>query len=664
MEDQSATTIDKYICKLVECVLFYSQDKQLSSTDLFRQINEQFKLEFDILEIENAIKNKSHGRIVCVNQKYQLTPNAIYQLSQQSDPISLLKKYIEQFLSDIGKNYDKNELLTKLQEYLYYCFNSSTDNLLSLLQVKPLAIANDFSVSNDMVKQINEFILWNNNDKNMLLYNIISFSYEYCMLTTKKNTLMSKKIFHGKRFFLDTNIIFRMAGINIDKCHFVTTSFIKRCQEVGIELYYTSETLNELFRVIEGQIKYIKCLNQGQPPVGLKTLQAIENTNEINDFYVLYYNWCKEPQNRYDDYITFQNFLVGLILSIIVNLKYVAIPNQMLIEGKESFENQCSSLDAFKKEKRPNKQNSKDSLKADINNILYILSLRNTSHLQNLWQTNDYIVSTDQLLTTWAKTAYTGIPIVVIPSTWLSIMLRFTGRSIDDYQAYCLFIGLHQHKTDENTFKINTVSLLSALAKRTSTQDIKQKIIEEILNNKSTYSFGSPEDYPVAIENAFENILKKSTDEVKSELTMLFNSKIEERTSEIKDLHDKLESKSNKDKYIINIANNKAEYKVNMWKRLEFMQVLLPALSVSLVVIVTAILLFEIQPLYNAISCISLSTEINGSTEWAVSIWIATLLISAIPNILVIAPLKYLSSESRKQILIKKYLKEWRRYLS
>lgn len=66
MEDQSATTLDKYIYKLVECVLFYSKASHLSAIELCKQIKIQYKLEFDVLEIEKAISNKAHGRITLI----------------------------------------------------------------------------------------------------------------------------------------------------------------------------------------------------------------------------------------------------------------------------------------------------------------------------------------------------------------------------------------------------------------------------------------------------------------------------------------------------------------------------------------------------------------------------------------------------------------------
>ena len=663
MEDQSATTVDKYICKLVEFILYNSQNNQLSSMELCEQINVQFQLEFDMLELENAIKGKARGRITLTNGQYQLSLKAIDQLSKQSDPTSLLRDYISQFLLVTGKSYDANVLLTNIQEYLYYSFNSSVENLLELLAKKPLNSSTDFSVSNEIVQQINEFISWDNDKKNKLLYDIISFSYEYCMLTTKKNSLLSKKIFKGKRFCLDTNIIFRMAGINKDERQFVTRSFVKKCNEVGVELYYTSETLNELYRVIEGQIKYIKFLTQEQQPINSETLQAVDNTNEINDFYVLYYNWCKESQNKFNDFMSFQKYLIGLIRNVINDLKFITIPNNKISEAKNSFEMQCTSLDDYKKNKRPTKSNSKASLQADVNNILYIISQRNTSHSQNLWQTNDYIVSADQLLTSWSQTAYSGIPIVVIPSTWLSIMLRFTGRSSDDYKSYCLFMGLRQHKVDEDDIVINSAILLKTLSKRTGDANIKQKIIEEILNNTNSYSFNSPNDYSISVENAFENILKKATEDIRIELTTAIDSKDKENRVEIQNLNEQLKSRSTEDEFSIKLANSKAESKVGFWKSVEFLQTLLPALTVLVLVAVIVTILFKLEPLYGLIAKLPPVNLINGSSLWAVLTLLITLISGAVINFVIIAPLKYLSSENRKQVLVKKYLKENRKHL-
>ena len=66
-------------------------------------------------------------------------------------------------------------------------------------------------------------------------------------------------------------------------------------------------------------------------------------------------------------------------------------------------------------------------------------------------QNNDFIVSADQLLISWTGNAFSGVPIVVLPSVWLSIILRFTGRTDDDYKSFCLFLTQRQHISAADT---------------------------------------------------------------------------------------------------------------------------------------------------------------------------------------------------------------------
>lgn len=663
MNDQTATTVDKYICKLVESVLFDASGIELSAFEICEQIKEKYQLEFDILEIEKAVSAKSRGRIIYTNCKYQLSPKALNQLKGLKDPLTLLNEYVAEFLHEFNLDCSQEVLFDKLQEYLYYSFNSSIENLMGLLEIKPLSEITGFSVSNEMVQLINDFIAWNNTEKNKLLYDLVSLSYEYCMLTTKKDNLLSKRIFKGKRFLLDSNIIFRMAGINKDERQFVTTSFTKKCEEVGIELFYSSETLTELYRVIEGQIKYIRYLTQGQEPLPIDVLKKIDPENEINDFYAIYYDWCKEPQNHYNDYLSFQKYLIGRIRDVICNLKCQNILNAKFSKNSDSFTAQCKSLETFKKSKRPLKPVSKESVQADINNIFYIYSLRNTSQSQSFWQINEYIVSADQLLTNWAQQEYSGIPIVVIPSTWLSILLRFAGRTDNDYKAYCLFMGLRQHRTDEEKIIINSATLLSTLAQKTSDVYLKQQIIEEILNYKSSYSFDSNKDYESAIDDAFKHILERSKEELRAELTDAFNLREKDSAEQIRTLNEQMDKMSTEDEYTIKLANNKASSKVEKWGKWLFLTVLLPALTVVGVIVVTTLFCMKIDPIYNFISNLAQIENGSGATSWAIYIFFANMLLGGVLNSIIIAPIKYLSSDERKQKLIKKYIKESKKYL-
>ena len=658
MEDQSATTVDKYICKLVECVLFFSEDPRLSAIELSEQIAVDYKLEFDVLEIENAISKKSRGRIILADKKYELSPKVIDQLSRQTSFQALLEHYIQEFNFETKNTYDVDCLLRKLQEYLYFCFNSNKENLLSLLSVQSATVQSSFVATNNEVQQINEFVSWDNAEKNKLLYDIISFSYEYCMLTTKKDSLLSQRIFRGKKFYLDANIIFRMAGINKDERYFVTESFIKKCNEVGIELYYTSETLDEILRVIDGQISYILSMTQGQPPVNSEILKKIDQSSEINDFYVVYCNWCKESQNNFKDFSSFQRYMWRKIQDVIDNLKFVQIQKCLYDDNNAQFNQKCDSLEAFKKEKRPNKNNSKASLQTDINNLLYISSLRSSSAVTNLWETNEYFVSADQLLTNWSRTAHSGVPIVVIPSTWLSIILRFSGRSEDDYKSYCLFMSLRQHRSDDDPIGLNPTFLLKSLAIRTADQDVKRLIIEEIINNRSSYPVSSENDYPVIIQNAFDEILRKSRDDFRREMLVLVDDANRASSAQIEELRERLNDQSMGEGTAMKIANNRADRKMQFWVKIDVLRHFIPLITLILLCTILALYYFRVSPFFEYFKSIVTSINERGfKLSEPMLVGIITLLISTVPAV-VFSPAKYLASDERKKKLIKKYKEE------
>lgn len=331
LENQGETTRNKYICKLTECVIFDSENGSLSSLEIYKCIKKRFQLEFDIQEIEKAIAKRGKNRIKIINKKYVLSAKVNDQLSTQISAEEKLKKYVNDYIEQV-QDIDANQLLSLIQKYLYYCFNSNAKNFNSIIGIDFKAnveedVINEFKPTPGEIDLINGFMLWNNPEKDKLLYSIVASCYEYCLITTNKNPVISKSIFKGKKFFLDTNIIFRIAGINQDDRMFVTKNFIEKCREVGVSLYYTSAVLNEIYRVIDRQINFIKLMTRGQAPVDPNIISKISSTFDYNDFYAIYCNWCKEPQNKYHDFISFRTFLLkkSIVLLAILNTSILQI---------------------------------------------------------------------------------------------------------------------------------------------------------------------------------------------------------------------------------------------------------------------------------------------------------------------------------------------------
>lgn len=658
LENQGATTRDRYICKFVEYVLFDSEKSELSSLEICTCIKNRFQLEFDLTEIEAAVKKRGIGRLEETQGYYRLTPKVANQLSSQKSSLDQLRSYLTLFSQD-RPNVDIEATLMLVQKYLYFCFNSNASNLLSLIGENPKHIDSttftaEFNPSQEEIDIINDFIHWENAEKNKFMYSVVSSCYEYCLITANKSPTISKSIFRGKKFFLDTNIIFRIAGFNKDERRFVSKVFVEKCREVGVALCYTSAVLTEIYRVIDSQIKYIRVITNEQAPVDANLISKLSSNYEVNDFYTLYYNWCKEPQNRYNDFPSFRNYLTGMISNVISNFEYI---DSTIIKDYDENEQQLfDTLMKFKSEKRPYKKTTIESIKTDVKQVLYLNSIRPKS-AKSLWDMNEYIVSADQLLISWAEETFNGVPIVVIPSLWLSIILKVSGRATEnDYKSFCMFMTLRHSRTDDNTIHINAVELLSKLSEKTIDSSLKEQIIAEILSNRGKYSFSEPDDYDSSVDLAFDAVLAREKDLQKEELLLAVNAEKAKSKKRAEEYEEKLKSKISAEEYAQTYSQKKAQAKVERFS--QHAQIPLVINGIIFIVAVGILLcwIFKLKPISDILTNIFDSDD-KGEKVVSAIVWIFNLFVITIPTYLGIV-WDYLSSDKRKDKLCSKYFKQ------
>lgn len=658
LENQGATTRDRYICKFVEYVLFDSEKSELSSLEICTCIKNRFQLEFDLTEIEAAVKKRGIGRLEETQGYYRLTPKVANQLSSQKSSLDQLRNYLTLFSQD-RPNVDIEATLMLVQKYLYFCFNSNASNLLSLIGENPKHIDSttftaEFNPSQEEIDIINDFIHWENAEKNKFMYSVVSSCYEYCLITANKSPTISKSIFRGKKFFLDTNIIFRIAGFNKDERRFVSKVFVEKCREVGVALCYTSAVLTEIYRVIDSQIKYIRVITNEQAPVDANLISKLSSNYEVNDFYTLYYNWCKEPQNRYNDFPSFRNYLTGMISNVISNFEYI---DSTIIKDYDENEQQLfDTLMKFKSEKRPYKKTTIESIKTDVKQVLYLNSIRPKS-AKSLWDMNEYIVSADQLLISWAEETFNGVPIVVIPSLWLSIILKVSGRATEnDYKSFCMFMTLRHSRTDDNTIHINAVELLSKLSEKTIDSSLKEQIIAEILSNRGKYSFSEPDDYDSSVDLAFDAVLAREKDLQKEELLLAVNAEKAKSKKRAEEYEEKLKSKISAEEYAQTYSQKKAQAKVERFS--QHAQISLVINGIIFIVAVGILLcwIFKLKPISDILTNIFDSDD-KGEKVVSAIVWIFNLFVITIPTYLGIV-WDYLSSDKRKDKLCSKYFKQ------
>ena len=663
LQDRAPSTLNKYICRLAESVL-YDFREGLTLTELSTSINMQFNLTFTPDEIENAIKKKGNRRIIIHNGHYQLLPETIKYMEETPSLISELENYVSKFIDIYPTEYSIRDIISLLTNFFYECFNKNVDNLLSLFNKKEKIKPSVFSASNEEIAIINAFITWDDAEKDKFVYGIVSVCYEYCMLTIKKDNILSKELFRGKRFYLDANIIFRMAGVNNSERQFITQDFIRRCHDVGIDLYYTSSTLEEVFRVITNQVNYIRGVAGYSMPVSSDLVNLINLSQKTNDFYKLYYEWCISPGNKCGDYTSFQRHLVGLVQSAIKNLQIKQSTSYKATARQKEFEENSEKLREYKNNRRVWRYTSKSSSETDINNVFDVLEWRKKNGI-SIWQTNDFLVSADHLLIDWAESTYSGIPIVVLPSVWLSIILRFSGRTDDDYKSFCLFLTQRQHIDKADV--IDPAILLKEINEKTDNIDIKSQIVWEISQNKTEYSFDSQDEYSASVDRAFDKILQDVYGKKDQEIDKLK----EEMSQRIKALEDASKEESaqrsaetieQKTKWLLDLTNAQTNKKVGFFVRLKDYKWIAYFLAGSIVVAGVCIWAFEINPLYSLIISILPSKVLDNPD----SIGIVITVISSALGLFCLALgalFNYLGGDSRREKLFNRLYKKNARML-
>lgn len=602
LQNQAPTTLTKYICNLAETVLFDIADG-LTLTELVKAINEQFYLSFTEDEVKVALKKKADKRIYFQSNNYALMEKTRKTLEKVTNPLEKLNEFITAFFSMYKTQYSVTEFSELIQRYFYFSFNSNKDNLLFLLKLEDSQSSRStFDASNEEILILNKFLMWDNHEKNVLVYTLISICYEYCMLTVKKDRIASAELFRGKEFFLDANIIFRMAGINNEERKFATKKFIEHCRAVGVKLSCTSNTLDEVYRVLVNQIENLRRINHKDVPISCDILQKMNPYWEANSFYALYCDWCDEPENTVGDFTSFHQKLLSLVQDV---LDILNIKNSTPLRSTESlleFDTQTESLMSFKTQKKKHRYISKKSVETDVKNILDVLCWRSKAGT-SIWQTNEFIVSADHSLISWATKTYPGVPLVVLPSVWLSMMLRFTGRTDDDYKSFCLFLTQRQHIS--NNSAIDPSQILSGLQSRTNNKEIKEKIVVELVQNKNSYSFESSTDYDESLELAFDKIMleyyERSDQEIqdtKKYVEMTLKKQVQDSKEYALELA-KIESINERSKTINVLAKQRAAEKVKVWKRLANFQWIFYFLLFGVLGSTFIIWLFELQPLYS-----------------------------------------------------------------
>lgn len=640
LQDTSSTTTRTWLTKMIEAVLLDSS-KRLTIEQIIVSIEKLYTIEFSFDEVKDAVlhsKSIEYSEGLC-----SLSPKRKNALQTAVSINDQIEKFTKLAISDLQLDISEEQLKDLLTRYLYYCFNTNIDMIMSLIDGQQRKEeVQQFTDSNKEIEILNRFLVeWNNPEKDKFIYQVVSYCYVYCSLNTKKSNI-TNLVFKNKKFFLDANVIFRLAGVNNDDRQRTIVSFVNKCRDAGIKLCYTDKTLDEVYRVIGNKVDWIKSIYEGGEPLSNDDIH-----NHEDDFYNLYDEWCGQAGHKYDDYVSFQRYLTGLINDVIDKLTIVPY-NDHQIKSDKNFIDDCESLRKYKDNKRSVPQ-SQLSIETDVENYYFLVNQREGSQQSSIFDTNYYFISTDQLLMNWASKMKQGVPVVVLPSVWLTILLRYNGRTNDDYKAFCLFMGLRTHREKDN---FDIFQIVKGIKQYTDNTIIKKKIVEEIIEHKDQYRYGSRKDIDRTIHDAFDVVLQNSNVEVakqfQKQLTIQkgeFAKKQESENVEARQLQ--IEKDANL------LAQEETQKVIGRAK------VAMVIIYVVAGIILGAFLVFivswyvDFQPLADMFQNF-LPASLQTKEAFADFIQVTWIFIAAIAAIVILLP-QYLASEKREADLKKKY---------
>lgn len=501
------TSHSKFIDNLTNIIVYVlytynSEGKQVKLKELPEAIEKLSGLEFTEKEIQQAIKEQAtffcetRGNVLALTE----AGNKKIHIENDKEFESVLNRYIEKY--NISKRAEEVKKL--IYEFLY---NSIQNNIEALLNVVKGADSSQSlfqleKLDNENRKIINDFIDWDDEQKNTLLYEIISFAVDYCCLTVKKDKMNFSTLLQGKTFYLDTNILFRMLGLNNEQRKETILRFINKCKEAKIKLRITSFTKTETLNSIQYHVGQVKKVMQGYKGNGY-ALSNLYNKSDYDDsFLSAYLEWTMKNGVN-DHYDEFCKSLQKEFYEVVNEIKTVDAGNVNVPE--EMLENYINWKDG---------KITKENAEYDAKNLIYIDKIRKQKSDTIGWNVGEYLISADHKLIKWADRNFSREnPIVVLPSVWYSMLLKLQGRAQNDIKAFSEFIKL-RYIQDKPTENIRY--LINSVCQKTTNGALQDMLFDEIAGNNekiNELSFESDERIDEIVNQAYDEVLENTKQE-------------------------------------------------------------------------------------------------------------------------------------------------------
>lgn len=422
--------------KRKECFKFVVNELKLKiSDDLFNGLIESSGY-FDLSPTTNDVLIKlNHAKFAEVDRK----------VCQES-----IEVYLKEFIKERG--YDpklEKSLLEILYSSIYENINTfSTENIKSILSNS--AEKRYLQVEIDA---FNEFLEWENRQKNTSLYFTFLKAIEFAIVTSGRGIKdVSKDIFSNKVYYLDTNIILRMIGVGGEERKDSLINLIESCVHEGIQFNYSYLTQMEFNRIISEKCSQ---MTRTIEKASLEILEDIisDSTIKLNNSFETNYAELRSKKivrnvNQYN---------------IKLSTEFQKIRDEFKIVGnstkgnlkKFEIEKLAKEIHKAKKENY-NVRYSMTAARVDAANILYVRQIRGSNNY-NYSDIKSFYLTTDRTLNkVLSEKDSKTIPETILPSQLFLLHNSDLKNSEEiDFETFIKFL-----KRRNTEFKIHGGEIL------------------------------------------------------------------------------------------------------------------------------------------------------------------------------------------------------------
>lgn len=458
--------------KIIEDALYVSHTDGISIESLAQYIEDKYSISFTENELRKVLNNEKFKDVFSLKPMdggilYLLSPAR--RIVLDSKKTKTLDNYIAQYIAEQHMPQENAEVIYR---YLYSVFTTNVDSFHRMIRSSNVrSLTRYYSPKEEEADIINGFLDWGCDEKNIAIFNLSSYALEYCLLTGKKGSSLKLDLLNKKIFYLDTNILYRALGINGEDRKRRTLSFLQKLKEAKSEIKITNIVWEEYNESING---YIKKLRKSETPAVQS--QVFTEYISYDDIYRSYHIWASSRSNATID--LFVSMLQAAIRQLLEDYAITIDTEFPFSEehNKEKLKEIAAQIKGLSETKLF------ESAYKDACDIFWIDSCRNQGE-QTIFSAKTFLLSSDWGLYYWDSHYYSkNIPLVMLPSQWLSIFLRYVTRTNDDFRSFVSFLNIQSREGVLSSEEISVI--LSGISE--ITDDIKQQryLLETIIETE------------------------------------------------------------------------------------------------------------------------------------------------------------------------------------